>query len=134
MNKAKMIELKLNSDERGSLVAIEGEKNLGYKIARVFYMFGMDRDVVRGKHANRDSTICLIALKGKCRIVVDDGFCRETFILDAPEKALICYPASWKEMDEFSSDCVLAGICDTCYDGEEYITDYKEFMKEVHGE
>ena len=134
MNKTKMIELKVNGDARGSLVVIEGEKNLGYRIERVFYMFGMDSDSVRGKHANRESTICLIALKGKCRIVIDDGFSRETFILDSPDKALVCYPITWKEMDEFSPDCVLAGICNTCYDKAEYINNYEEFLKEVRKE
>jgi dTDP-4-dehydrorhamnose 3,5-epimerase-like enzyme len=134
MDKAKMIEFRLNGDERGSLVAIEGEKNLGYRIARIFYMFGMDNSTVRGKHANRESTICLVAIKGMCRIVIDDGFCRETFFLDSPEKALVCYPITWKEMDDFSPDCVLAGICDTLYDASEYINDYTTFIKEVHGE
>ena len=134
MTKAKMIAFKVNGDERGSLVAIEGEKQLGFKIARVFYMFGMDKDTVRGKHANRDSTICFIALKGSCRVTVDDGLCRETFILDAPEKELVCYPLSWKEMEGFSPDCVLAGICDTPYDAGEYIADYEAFSKEVRGE
>jgi dTDP-4-dehydrorhamnose 3,5-epimerase-like enzyme len=134
MNKAKMIEFRLNGDERGSLVAIEGEKNLGYRIARVFYMFGMDSNTVRGNHANRETTICLIAIKGNCRIVIDDGFSRETFILDTPEEALLCYPMTWKEMDDFSPDCVLAGICDTCYNASEYINDYAAFTKEARGE
>ena len=133
MIKTKMIESRLNSDERGSLVAIEGEKNLGYRIARVFYMFGMNGNAVRGKHANRDSTMCFIALKGKCRIIVDDGIQRDTFILDAPAKGLICYPMTWKEIDDFSSDCILMCICDTCYNAAEYINNYELFINEVRG-
>ena len=131
MNKAKMIEFKFNGDQRGGLVAIEGEKNLDYRIARVFYMFGMDKDTIRGKHANRESTICFIPVKGSCRILVDNGMEKQSFIMDSPNKGLVCSPGTWKEMSDFSSDCVLMGICDTNYNGKEYITDYDTFIKET---
>jgi hypothetical protein len=131
MDKAKIIEFKINGDTRGSLVAIEGEKNLKYKIARVFYMFGMDQNSIRGQHANRKSTICFIAVKGCCKITIDDGFQKEEFILDAPNKGLVCNPMTWKVMSDFSLDCVLAGISDANYDAGEYISDYETFIRET---
>jgi dTDP-4-dehydrorhamnose 3,5-epimerase-like enzyme len=131
MDKARLIEFKMNGDTRGSLVAIEGENNLEYRISRIFYMFGMDQNAIRGKHANRKSRICFIAIKGTCKICVDNGIRRESFILNAPNKGLVCNPMTWKEMSDFSSDCVLAGICDTNYDAGEYISDYETFVKET---
>ena len=131
MNKARLIEFRVNGDDRGSLIAIEGEKTLGYKIARIFYMFGMDGDTVRGKHANRDSTICFIPVKGTCKIFVDNGTEKQSFVMDSPNKGLVCSPGTWKEMCDFSSDCVLMGICDTNYDAKEYIADYDTFIKEI---
>jgi dTDP-4-dehydrorhamnose 3,5-epimerase-like enzyme len=128
MEKVKLIEFKINGDDRGSLVAIEGEKQLPYKIARIFYMFGMDTDVVRGNHANKDSTISFIAVKGNCTIIVDNGAQRESFILNNPNTALLCPPMTWKEMYNFSPDCVLMGISDTYYDAGEYISDYDTFL------
>jgi hypothetical protein len=126
-----MIELKINGGAGGSLVAIEDEKILDRGIRRVFYLFGMGKDAVRGKHANRNSTICFIALKGRCTVAVDNGLQKEAFTLDAPNKALVCDPMTWKEMNDFSSDCILLGICDTHYEAAEYITDYETFRKEV---
>jgi dTDP-4-dehydrorhamnose 3,5-epimerase-like enzyme len=131
MDKAKIIEFKINGDIRGSLVAIEGEKNLEYRISRVFYMFGMEKNAVRGKHANRKSRICFIAVNGSCKICVDDGILRKSFVLDSPNRGLVCDPMTWKEMSDFSADCVLVGICDTNYDAGEYISDYETFMKEI---
>jgi hypothetical protein len=131
MDKARLVEFKMNTDERGSLVAIEGEKNLAYRIFRIFYMFDMDQNASRGKHANRKSRICFIAIRGTCKICVDDGIQRESFILNAPNKGLICDPMTWKEMSDFSSDCVLAGICDTAYEAGEYISEYEAFIREI---
>ena len=131
MKKAKLIKLKTNEDDRGSLIAIEGEADLGYKIARVFYMYGMNKDTIRGKHANLHSTICFIALNGSCKVLIDDGLCRESFILDKPETALVCYPVTWKEMTDFSENCVLECICDTNFDPSDYLDDYNDFINEV---
>ncbi|MDR2020587.1 MAG: FdtA/QdtA family cupin domain-containing protein [Treponema sp.] len=127
MEKAGLIEFKINGDERGSLIAVEAEKQLPYKIARIFYMSGMNAGAVRGKHANKKSAISFIAVNGSCTIMVDDGSERESFILDKPNIALLCLPMTWKEMYDFSSDCILMGICDTYYDAGDYIPDYNAF-------
>ena len=131
VKKAKLIEMKIHSDDRGNLVAIEGETDLGYKIARVFYMYGMNKDTIRGKHANLRSTICFVALNGSCKITLDDGLCRESFILDRPETALVCYPLTWKEMSDFKANCVLACICDTNFDPLDYLDDYNDFLNKA---
>jgi dTDP-4-dehydrorhamnose 3,5-epimerase-like enzyme len=129
MEKTKVIDLKINSDKRGSLVAIESEKQLPYKIVRIFYMFGMDAAIVRGNHANKRSTISFVAVHGNCTIMIDDGNQRESFVLNNPNRALLCPPMTWKEIHAFSPDCVLMGICDTPYDTEDYIPDYNTFVK-----
>jgi hypothetical protein len=131
MDKAELLRFKINGDDRGSLVALEGDKTIDYPIARIFYMFGMDRAAVRGSHANRKTTICFIAVKGRCTITVDDGSRRETFSLDAPNTGLVCRPMTWKEIGGFSPDCVLLGVCDTRYETGDYITDYESFLKEA---
>ena len=37
----------------------------------------------------------------------------------------------WKDMYDFSPDSVLLVLASEHYDGEEYIRDYEEFLKEV---
>jgi dTDP-4-dehydrorhamnose 3,5-epimerase-like enzyme len=128
MKKTRLIKLKINGDKRGSLIAIEGEGQLPYKIARIFYMFGMNTDIIRGNHANKKSTISFIAVNGSCTIMIDDGDQRESFVLDNPNTALLCLPMTWKEIYNFSPDCILMGICDTYYDTEDYIPDYNTFL------
>ena len=39
----------------------------------------------------------------------------------------------WKDMYDSSSDSVLLVLASTHYDGSEYIRDFEEYIKEVHG-
>ena len=126
------ITFKINADHRGSLVAVEGKNNLNFAINRVFYMYGSDPGAIRGRHANRDSTMCFMCIKGSCKILVDNGKDKETFFLDNPAKGLICEPMTWKELFDFSLDCILMVICDTNYDVGEYITNYDDFKAELN--
>jgi len=122
-----------HGDERGRLVALEGIKDLPFQVARLYYMYGMDVATVRGRHANRLSANVFITIKGRCSIMVDDGVEREIFNLDSPAMGLLCDPMTWKEMRDFSADCVLAGLSDRRYDAGEYIADYKAFELEASG-
>ena len=60
-------------DERGNLVAIEGNEDIPFDIKRVFYMYGTDNTMVRGQHANKESEFVLINVSGSSKIKVDDG-------------------------------------------------------------
>lgn len=50
------------SDEKGSLVACEYQKNCPFEIKRVFYIFDVNPNAIRGRHANADSEFCLLLL------------------------------------------------------------------------
>jgi hypothetical protein len=39
----------------------------------------------------------------------------------------------WRELYDFSEDCVLMVLADQLYDQSDYITDYADFMREVSG-
>ena len=54
MNLVKMLDFQQKGDERGKLVVIEGKQDIPFDIKRAFYIFGSDKDVVRGQHANRE--------------------------------------------------------------------------------
>ena len=68
-------------DERGNLVAIEGNEDIPFDIKRVFYMYGTDNTMVRGRHANKESEFVLINVSGSSKIKVDDGKGHEEIIV-----------------------------------------------------
>ena len=59
----KLLDFQIFGDERGSLISLEGNKNIPFEIKRVYYIFDTKNDVVRGKHAHKNLQQILIAPK-----------------------------------------------------------------------
>ena len=115
-------------DERGSLVALEGAQTVPFEIKRVYYIFATQPGVVRGFHAHRKLQQVAVCLTGKCRMVLDDGKTRENAWLDSPNKGLVIGDMVWREMHDFSSDCVLLVLASEHYDESDYIRLYSDFV------
>ena len=131
MSKAKLIKFNQLGDDRGHLVVVEGLKDVPFDIKRVFYIYGSDQDVVRGQHANRKTEFVLINVSGASKVTTDDGYEKTTFNLDEPDMGVYIPEMVWKNMYDFSKDSVLLVLASEHYDGNEYMRDYEEFIKEV---
>ena len=94
-------------------------------------MYGSDPDIVRGQHANRESEFVLINVGGTSKVKVDNGFETDVIELNKPRMGLYIPTMMWKDMYDFSEDSILLVLASTHYDGNEYIRDYDEFLKEV---
>lgn len=126
----RMIEFQQHGDERGHLVVLEGNKDIPFDIKRIFYIYGSDSDVVRGKHANRKTKFVLINVAGTSKVRVDDGKGNEVvFSLNRPHTGIYFSEMVWKEMYDFSEDSVLLCLASEPYDSSEYIRDYDEYIK-----
>lgn len=134
MDKVRMLDFPQRGDDRGHLVIAEGGKDIPFDIKRVFYIFGSDKDVVRGQHANRKSEFVLINVAGTSKVRVRDGEGNEAvYCLDRPHMGLYLPTMIWKDMYDFSADSVLLCLASTNYDADEYIRDYDEFVRVVKG-
>lgn len=71
-------------DERGHLVVAECQKEIPFDINRIFYIYSTQEGVVRGMHANRNSKLIRINLKGSCKIYCNDGVNEDHVVLDKP--------------------------------------------------
>lgn len=116
-------------DERGKLVVVEGDKDVPFAIKRIFYIFGSDSTVVRGKHANKQSEFVLINVAGKSKVRISNGKEELIVSLDKPMIGVYLPKMIWKEMYDFSPDSVLLCLASTHYDPKEYIRDYGEYIK-----
>ena len=121
-------------DDRGSLVALEANKSVPFEIKRVYYIFGTKEGVSRGFHAHRNLKQVAVCVTGSCRFVLDNGKQREEVLLDCSTKGLIIEDLTWREMHDFSTDCVLLVLASEYYDENDYIRDYNEFLKVVNSE
>ena len=118
-------------DDRGKLVVIEGGKDIPFEIARAFYIYGSDSNVVRGQHANRESEFILVNVAGTSKVMITDGVDKDIVNLDKPMKAVYIPKMMWKEMYDFSPDAVLLVLANTHYDGKEYIRNFEEYLEEM---
>jgi dTDP-4-dehydrorhamnose 3,5-epimerase-like enzyme len=137
MNKreVRMLEFPQKGDERGHLVIVEGMKDVPFDIKRIFYIYGSDKDVVRGQHANLKSQFVLVNVAGKSKVRVKDGLGNEAvFSLNRAHTGIYLPEMVWKDMYDFSEDSVLLVLSSEHYDPEEYIRDYDTFVKMVQTE
>lgn len=129
--KCPVIQFKDLGDERGKLVVIEGNKTIPFEIKRVFYIYGSDRTVVRGQHANRKSEFVLINVAGKSKVRIFDGYEEIIVELDKPMQGVYLPSMIWKDMYDFSEDSILLCLASTYFDSNEYIRDYDLYLKEM---
>ena len=132
MSLIKLVDLPSFGDERGGLIAIESDQSIPFQIKRLYYIFGTQSEVSRGFHAHYNLKQIAVCVKGSCRMILDDGQHREEVWLDTPNKGLLIGDLVWREMHDFSDDCVLLVLASEHYDEADYIRDYDEFITEVN--
>lgn len=128
------VDLRVIGDQRGSLIVLEQGCNIPFNVKRAYYIFDTKSGVSRGFHAHKRLQQVAVCVAGKCRIVLDDGKTREDFWLDSPTKGLLIRNMMWREMHDFSEDCVLVVFASELYDEADYIRDYDKFVKETLSE
>ena len=130
----RLIDFNIMGDSRGSLIALEENHNVPFDLKRVYYIFGTQAEVRRGYHAHIHLKQLAICVSGSCTFLLDDGTHRKAITLNKPEQGLLIEGLIWREMYDFSPDCVLMVIADQYYDENDYIRDYQKFIDTVNHE
>ena len=126
-----LIDFKIMGDNRGSLIALEENHNVPFDVKRVYYIFGTKENVRRGFHAHKNLKQLAICVSGSCTFLLDDGKVKEHVTLTSPTQGLLIEGLIWREMHDFSPNCVLMVLTDAYYDESDYIRDYDMFLKEA---
>ncbi len=127
------IHFQQHGDHGGQLISLEQERNVPFEIRRVYYIFATQPKVHRGRHAHRHLRQLAVAVRGSVTILLDDGTGPVEVVLDDPSQGLLLGDMVWRELYDFSEDCVLMVLADQFYDPADYITDYDEFLREANG-
>lgn len=128
------IELQEHGDDRGQLVALEigHEKNVPFEIKRIYYIYNTESGVSRGYHAHKELKQVAICVSGSCRMVLDNGKARESVLMSSPSKGLLIESMMWREMHDFSSDCVLLVLASEHFSEADYIRNYDDFLRQAN--
>lgn len=127
-----MIDLEIKGDHRGSLVALEENLEVPFKIKRVFYIFDTQNNVIRGEHAHLKTRQFLIPVSGRCTVELYDGINTKVYDLDRPDIGLFQDAMVWGKMYNFSNDCVLLVLADRLYEESDYIRQLSLFENKLN--
>ena len=123
-----LIEFSSLGEDRGSLVAIEGNKDIPFDIKRIYYISKTKLDVSRGFHAHKKLKQVAICLSGQCRFKMDDGINTQEMVLKGANQGIVIQAMQWHEMHDFSEDCLLLVLASDYYDEDDYIRNYDNFL------
>ena len=127
----RMIDLPVIMDPRGDLTFVESGRHLPFDIRRVYYLYNVPVDAVRGGHAHAELEQVIFALSGSFRVKLDDGRTKSEHFLRDPRKGLYLDRLIWREMDLFSQGAVCMVLASLPYDEADYFRTYDDFLKAV---
>ncbi len=130
MSLIQLLELPVFGDGRGDLVSIEAEKHIPFQIKRVYCLFNLGEHS-RGMHAHRQLQQLAFCVHGSCRFVLDDGVTREEVVLSDPTKGLLIGNLIWREMHDFTDDCVIMVLASEYFMESDYLRDYAAFVDAI---
>jgi dTDP-4-dehydrorhamnose 3,5-epimerase-like enzyme len=128
---ANLLPLPKFRDLRGSLIPIEFGDNLPFIPKRIFCVYEVTGERIRGEHAHRECHQILICINGSLRVLVDNGTERREVTLDTPQSALHIHPLVWASQRRFSPNAVVLVLASHPYDNADYIRDYRDFQQVV---
>jgi len=131
--KVQLIQLPKIADPRGNLTFLENEKHIPFEIRRVFYLYDVPGGESRAGHALKTCQQFIIALSGSFDVVLNDGFCEETYSLNRSYYGLYLPPMIWRVLNNFSSGSVCLALASEGYNENDYFRDYDRFLSAVKG-
>jgi dTDP-4-dehydrorhamnose 3,5-epimerase len=127
------VDIPQRGDARGQLSVAELGGELPFPVRRVYWIHGTTPGVSRGFHAHKKLRQLCVCVAGSVRLSLFDGKSEESVVLDSSTKGLLIGPGLWREMHDFSPDCVLMVFADAEYDEADYIRDRDQFIRHVAG-
>ena len=112
----------------GHIGVVEAGKHLKFGIKRLYFLHNIKNGAVRGSHAHKELSQCMIATSGSLVVALEGTGKSYSFLLDSPAKALIVPPGYWRTLSEFSPNAVCAVLASHTYDESDYIRNYEDFL------
>ncbi|MGM5630103.1 FdtA/QdtA family cupin domain-containing protein [Apibacter raozihei] len=118
---------KIGSSQLGFITVAEAQKNVPFKIERVYWTYYIPQDIIRGGHAHKKLQQIIFAVSGTIEFNTEDIEGRKfDFVLDSPNKGLYIPKLIWRDI-RFSHNAVLLCLASEQYNEQDYFRDYTEF-------
>jgi len=129
LRNVKQFSLPGNPEGKRQLTFLELGEQAPFPVRRIYWLHTLDHGELRGQHAHRTMQQLLVAVSGRIRIRLDDGFTRCEYLLDDPAQCLWLPPGLWREIDVLEPHAVLLALASTHFDEADYIRDYPAYLE-----
>lgn len=116
-------------DHAGALGVVEKDLPFPFPLKRVYFLYDVPSNAVRGSHAHKELKQLIIAVSGSFEVELDDGRTKTTFLLSSPNSGLSVPPGYWRTLKDFSAGSTALVFASEVYDPDDYIRDYDEFVR-----
>lgn len=123
----KKISFQKHGDSRGMLVVAEYQKEIPFVTKQIYYISDAKQDLKYTFHSNLNQQQLVVAIHGNCKVKLTDGKDTTIVCLNDPTEGLYLGHNVWREIYDFSSDCVLLVLASEKYSEEDYIRTYTQF-------
>lgn len=123
----RVIDLPHKQDERGGLSFIEGRVQIPFAIERIFYMYDIPQNQIRGAHAHRELQQFLICAHGSFTVEVDDGKSKMEFKINRPSQGIYIPAGIWTVVKNLSVGAVCLVLASQRFNEADYVRDYQAF-------
>lgn len=117
-------------DDRGHLSVFESDE-IGFKVERVYYLYNVPTDEVRGAHAHKSLRQLIFCVNGAVTLNIHDGTKETSILLDDPSKGLKLEPGMWRELKFEKPNSIVIVLASHRYDPNDYIHQYPDFLEWV---
>lgn len=124
-----IISLPRHLDRRGNLSVVENGIHIPFDMKRAFFIYDVPGGESRAGHAHYSLYQFIIAVSGSFTVNIDDGETTESVLLNKPYEGLLLKPGTWSHLVDFSSGAVALVLASDLYHEEDYIRNYREFLK-----
>src|SRR3989344_1914363 len=92
----------------GDMFIAKATKNIPFKIKRVFFINNPKRrKSVRGSHAHKKFNQAIFCVNGSFVLKLDDGFVRQSILMDDPSMGVMLGPKLWHTMTDLTKNCAI---------------------------
>lgn len=114
-------------DPFGDLAYAEAGTHVPFPISRVFFVYAVPGEAVRGGHAHRRLEQAVFCLNGQLELDLSDGRRRRRVRLAEPHTGIYLPPMIWHDLGGFAAGTVYLVLGSEPFDEADYIRDYDEY-------
>ena len=118
----------INFKKKISNLSIENNIDIPFEIKRIYYMYNINNQSIRGEHAHKNLFQLVIGLNDGLKIKIDDAQNKKSFNLKKANQGLLIVPGIWRTLTNFSSESICLVLASELYSEEDYIRNYNEFL------